>query len=221
MRLAEHPALAGVDAEALARVEQHGTRLELTPGEVVFRPGAPCRGLPLVLEGCVRVQMTACSGQEMVLYRIGDADVCTLSIGCLMGGAPYRAEAIVERTTRAVVLHKSLFDELVDRCGVFRRHVMNAYGERIERLMLRVEEAAFGRMDTRLAQWLNQCAGPATLAVTHQDIAVELGTAREVVSRLLKDFERRGWLRLRRGAVERLAPIPFDAPGGPRPPCGN
>lgn len=220
MRLADHPVLAGVDTGAIERIERHGTRLDLEAGDVVFRPGDPCRGLPLVLDGGIRVQMTGCSGHEIVLYRIGDADVCTLSIGCLMAGRGYRAEAIVERPTTAVALPKTVFDDLVEQCPEFRRQIMNAYGERLDRLMMLVEEVAFGRMDTRLAEWLNRQAGPPTLRLTHQAIAVELGTAREVVSRLLKDFERRGWVRLGRGAVERLCPIPFDRPGGIEPPCG-
>ena len=212
MKLADHPTLAGLDTEALERIERRGTRLDLHPGDVVFRPGDPCRGLPLVLDGSIRVQMTGCSGHEIVLYRIGDADVCTLSIGCLMAGRGYRAEAIVETPSTAVALPKPVFDELIGRCPVFRRQIMNAYGERLDRLMMLVEEVAFGRMDTRLAEWLNTREGPARLRLTHQDIAVELGTAREVVSRLLKEFERRGWVRLGRGVVERLQPIP---PGRP------
>jgi CRP/FNR family transcriptional regulator len=219
MRIAEHPTLAGIDADALARIEQLATRLQLETGAIVFRPGQACGGLPLVLEGRIRVRMTGCSGHEIVLYRIGAADLCTLSIGCLMGDRGYRAEAIVERPTTALILPRSLFDDLFDRCPDFRRHIMHAFGERLDRLLTRIEDVAFARMDTRLAEWLNERPGPPTLAVTHQDIAAELGTAREVVSRLLKYFERRGWLRLRRGAVERLGRIPFDLPGSPRAPC--
>lgn len=185
--------------------------MELPAEAQVFRAGDSCQGLPLVLEGSVRVQMTGSSGHEIVLYRISDADVCTLSIGCLVAGRGYRAEAIVERPTTAVVLPTGLFDDLMSRSAPFRRQIMAAYGERLDSLMMLVEEVAFRRMDARLAEWLRAHAGESPLRITHQGLATELGTAREVVSRVLKDFERKGWIRLTRGCIEILGDDPVDA----------
>ncbi|QIT55068.1 Crp/Fnr family transcriptional regulator [Aquisalimonas sp. 2447] len=211
MRLSDHPAFASLEPALLQDVEKQARILELPAGQQVFRPGDACQGLPLVLKGSVRVQMTGSSGHEIVLYRIGDDDVCTLSIGCLMAGRGYRAEAIVEVPTTVVVLPYGLFDELMGNSSPFRRQIMAAYGERLDTLMMLVEEIAFQRMDVRLTEWLRAHASNSPLSMTHQDLAVELGTAREVVSRLLKDFEREGWIRLARGRIEILGDGPVDA----------
>lgn len=173
-------------------------------GQVLFSAGEHCRGLPLVLSGSVKVQMTGVSGHSIVLYRMGADDICTLSIGCLMTGRGYRAEAIVEDEADAAIIPRGLFDRLMDQSAGFRLGIMESYGRRLDDLMLLVEEVAFHRMDERLEEWLQARAslGQDVVNITHQELAVELGTAREVVSRLLKELERRGQVRLARGRVE-------------------
>lgn len=175
------------------------------PGDVVFRAGDRCPGLPLVLSGSVRVQMLGASGHGIVLYRIEAGDICTLSIGCLMAGRSYRAEAHVEEPTEALLLPGPVFDRLMAASSRFRQAVMASYGRRLDDLMLLVEEVAFGRLDQRLSDWLERYEPATVIPITHQELAVELGTAREVISRLLKEFERQGRVRLARGRIERLA----------------
>ncbi|MCG6656619.1 Crp/Fnr family transcriptional regulator [Halomonas campisalis] len=209
---ADHPAFAGIDDTLRERIRREGRIVHLPEGQKVFRPGDACQGLPLVIEGSVRVQMTSDSGHEIVLYRIGSAEVCTLSIGCLMAGRGYRAEAVVESPTMVMLLPHGLFDDLMGASRAFRRQIMASYGERLETLMLLVEEVAFRRMDERLADWLRERADQSPLHITHQTLAVELGTAREVVSRLLKEFERRGWVRLFRGRID-IVDLPPDPTG--------
>ncbi|AOY88253.1 Crp/Fnr family transcriptional regulator [Marinobacter salinus] len=170
-------------------------------GKILFRAGDPCQGLPLVLNGTVKVQMTGVSGNSIVLYRMGSDDICTLSIGCLMTGHGYRAEAVVEDSAEAAMLPRGLFDRLMAQSASFRLGIMASYGHRLDDLMLLVEEVAFRRMDERLERWLEARAGQGSIAITHQELAVELGTAREVISRLLKELERRGKLRLSRGRI--------------------
>lgn len=174
----------------------------LPAGQTVFSPGDPCRGLPLVLGGSVRVQMTGVSGNRIVLYRMGANDICTLSIGCLMSGQGYRAEAIVEEATQAIVLPRELFDRMMAASAAFRASIMASYGRRLDDLMLLVEEVAFRRMDQRLEEWLSERASHGSIRMTHQQIAEELGTAREVISRLLKELERQGRVILSRGHVQ-------------------
>ncbi|BFN14833.1 Crp/Fnr family transcriptional regulator [Marinobacter sp. RI1] len=178
--------------------------MRFPPGQVLFSAGEHCRGLPLVLDGSIKVQMTGASGHSIVLYRMGADDICTLSIGCLMTGRGYRAEAIVEDEAEAAIIPRGLFDRLMDQSAEFRLGIMESYGRRLDDLMLLVEEVAFHRMDERLEEWLQvrAAAGQSVLNITHQELAVELGTAREVVSRLLKELERRGQVRLARGRVE-------------------
>lgn len=208
MEGADHPAFAGIDDTLRERIRRVARVIHLPEGQKVFRPGDACQGLLLVIESSVRVQMTSDSGHEIVLYRIGSAEVCTLSIGCLMAGRGYRAEAVVETPTTVMLLPHGLFDDLMGASSAFRRQIMASYGERLETLMLLVEEVAFRRMDDRLADWLRERADQSPLHITHQTLAVELGTAREVVSRLLKEFERRGWVRLSRGRIDILTPPP-------------
>lgn len=208
MEGAEHPVFAGIDVAWRERIRREARVVTLPAGRKVFRPGDTCQGLPLVIEGRVRVQMTSESGHEIVLYRVGSAEVCTLSIGCLMAGRGYRAEAVVESPTTVLMLSHELFDGLMGASSAFRRQIMASYGERLETLMLLVEEVAFRRMDERLADWLRERSVQSPLHITHQALAVELGTAREVVSRLLKEFERRGWLQLSRGRIDIIASPP-------------
>lgn len=200
-----HPALAQLPADvqqmALRRVQEH----ELPAGMIVIGHGQPCPGLPLVLEGSIRVQLSDASGNEIVLYRIGADELCTLSVGCLISERPFQAEAVVEAPTRALMLPPKLFDELMQASAPFRRYVLASYGDRLADLMMLVEEVAFRRMDKRLAARLLERAPDGVLEATHQVLATELGTAREVVSRLLKEFERNGMVRLERGRIEIVA----------------
>lgn len=174
--------------------------MQFPQDNILFRAGEPCQGLPLVLGGTVKVQMTGASGSSIVLYRMGKDDICTLSIGCLMTGHGYRAEALVEDASDVVMIPRGLFDRLMDQSAEFRLGVMESYGRRLDDLMLLVEEVAFRRMDERLDEWLSDRTSP--IRMTHQELAVELGTAREVVSRLLKELERKGRVRLARGKIE-------------------
>lgn len=175
--------------------------LHFEHGRILFRAGDPCQGLPLVLNGTVKVQMTGLSGHSIVLYRMGADDICTLSIGCLMTGDGFRAEAVVEEDAEVFMVPRGLFDRLMDQSADFRLGIMESYGRRLNDLMLLVEEVAFRRMDERLAHWLETRAVEGSIRITHQELAVELGTAREVVSRLLKELERQGKLRLSRGCI--------------------
>ncbi|WP_022962466.1 Crp/Fnr family transcriptional regulator [Halopseudomonas pelagia] len=178
--------------------------LALPVGQIIFRAGDPCAGLPLVLSGSIKVQMTGVSGNSIVLYRMGADDICTLSIGCLMSGHGYRAEAVVEEAGEAIMVPRRLFDQMMAVSAEFRSGVMASYGRRLDDLMLLVEEVAFRRMDERLEQWLATRAKQGVITITHQQLAVELGTAREVVSRLLKELERQGRVALGRGHIECL-----------------
>jgi CRP/FNR family transcriptional regulator len=180
-------------------------------GRILFRAGDPCQGLPLVLNGSVKVQMTGLSGHSIVLYRMGADDICTLSIGCLMTGDAFRAEAVVEEDAEVFMVPRGLFDRLMEQSGDFRLGIMESYGRRLNDLMLLVEEVAFRRMDERLLHWLESRAGQGAISITHQELAVELGTAREVVSRLLKEFERKGMLHLARGKIEFTGSFPCQA----------
>jgi CRP/FNR family transcriptional regulator len=200
----KHPVLETLPSEIKREVERALTVQQLPAGQVIFSPGDPCKGLPLVMGGSVRVQMTGASGNRIVLYRMEANDICTLSIGCLMSGHGYRAEAITEEVTEAIMLPQSLFVKMMAVSAEFRSDIMASYGRRLDDLMLLVEEVAFRRMDERLEAWLEARAQDGIIIITHQELAAELGTAREVVSRLLKELERQGKVLLARGRIQCL-----------------
>lgn len=200
---AAFPALAKLDAGS-ARILEQGFRLvDIPAGTVLFRDGSDCASYLLVLDGAVRVQKVAENGREIVLYRVERGQSCVLTTNCLLGGGGlYAAEGIAETAVRALVLPASVFRSLLGASAGFRDFIFSVYAARIADLLLLIEEVAFGRIDVRLAAWLRGRAGDGQdISATHQEISVELGTAREVVSRQLKEFERRNWVELHRGRV--------------------
>ncbi|KIM00581.1 transcriptional regulator Crp/Fnr family [Paramagnetospirillum magnetotacticum MS-1] len=196
------PDLAGLDQAARDRLRALCRTASLPAGTRVFGEGSPCQAYLILLSGEVRVQKVAESGREIVLYRVAAGETCIVTTACLMSGVDYDAEGIADSDITAQILPASGFRELLGRSEPFRDFVFRAYGSRISGLLMLIDEVAFGRMDRRLAACLlARAKGSGQVAATHQDLALELGSAREVVSRLLKDFERRGWVVLSRGSV--------------------
>jgi CRP/FNR family transcriptional regulator len=169
-------------------------------GSVLFDAHQPCRGFPLLLEGSVRVAKTAPTGREILLYRVEPGQGCILSGGCLLGHADYSATGSAEADVVLLLLPPGLFHELMLQFEPFRQFVFGMYGERLAEVMELVEEVAFRRLDTRLAELLVH-RGPVVEA-SHQKLADELGSVREVVSRLLRAFEDRGWVKLARERID-------------------
>jgi CRP/FNR family transcriptional regulator len=199
---AAFPALARLEADARPLLAQGLREACLPAGSVLFADGGACQGFLLLLDGCVRVQKVAETGREIVLYRVEPGQTCVLTTNCLLADDRYGAEGIAETPLRGLMLAPSAFESLLARSAVFRRFVFSAYGSRISDLLMLIEEVAFGRIDVRLSHLLaTRADGLGVVCATHHDLAVELGTAREVVSRQLKDFERRGWVTLARGRL--------------------
>jgi len=197
------PALAAVDDPAWRRSARAAQVVRLPPGTVTFRQGDACQNYVMVVSGSIRVQKNTDTGREIVLYRVEPGDTCVLTTSCLFSGTRYPAEGVTESEVTAAVLPLREFHETVSSSEGFRRFVFASFGSRMAELMLLVEAIAFGRLDVRLAERLLALAdGDGHIATTHQQLAAELGSAREVVSRLLKEFERHGWLVLARGQVE-------------------
>lgn len=198
------PALARLP-EALAReVERQSTRVNVPGGTLLFDAGAACQALPLVLDGRVKVSKRADNGREIRLYSVHPGELCIVTVSCLLGGEPYPATGVAETALSAVALPRALILRLMAEHPPFREMAFNLFAERLTGLMQLVEEVAFRKLDRRLAAWLLS-RGP-TIATSHQAIADELGSVREIVSRLLKQFEEQDWVRLGRERVELLDP---------------
>lgn len=196
------PGLASLDESHRATLEAAGRLVQVPPGTRVFGTGQMPENFLLVLEGSVRVQQVSESGREIVLYRVASGESCPLTTACLMGHEGYLAEAIAETDILAVVIPRPMFEMLLAESPGFRRFVFNAFSLRLTSLFRLIEDVAFARIDIRLAAKLLELAGGrTTLAVTHQQLAAELGTAREVISRQLNEFQRRGWVAAGRGSI--------------------
>jgi CRP/FNR family transcriptional regulator len=168
-------------------------------GGLMFEPDMPCAGFPLVFDGSVRVTKMGPSGREIVLYRVSPGEGCLLAGSCLLGDSDYSAAAVAEGDVTVLVIPPALFQDLILHHEPFRRFVFGMYSARLGEMMELLEEVAFKRLDTRLAQLLIQ-RGPVVNA-THQKLADELGSVRVFVSRLLRNFEERGWVKLERERV--------------------
>ncbi len=177
--------------------------VRLPAGTRIFGPGQAPEAYLLLISGTVRVQQVSDAGREIVLYRVSAGESCALTTACLMGYEEYQAEGIAETDVEAVAIPRSTFDDLISRSAEFRRFVFTAFSTRVTDLFRIIEEVAFSRIDVRLAQRLLELANSkGHIDLTHQQLAAELGTAREVISRQLNEFQRRGWISTSRGAVD-------------------
>ncbi|MCB0061304.1 MAG: Crp/Fnr family transcriptional regulator [Caldilineaceae bacterium] len=173
--------------------------VQVPTGTLLFDLDYPCNLFLLIMDGAIRVVKPALSGREILLYRLEPGDSCILTVSCLLGQNEYPARGVVEQTLTGYALPRPLFTQLLEESTVFRNFVFHYFGERMSDLMALVEEVAFQQMDQRLASLLVE-RGP-LLPLTHQQLADELGSAREVMSRILKHFEGKGWVQLERGRV--------------------
>jgi CRP/FNR family transcriptional regulator, anaerobic regulatory protein len=194
--------LRGLDDDIRALLLARGRLVAMPKGTVAFGPGKRAENLLLMLKGSVRVQQVSDAGREIVLFRIQAGESCVLTAACLLAGQAYAAEGIAETDIEAVAIPQEVFDDLVARAPAFRNFVFSAYSKRMTDLFFLIDEIAFQRMDIRLAQkLLDLSQGQDSLRITHQQLSVELGTAREVISRQLLEFQRRGWVAQARGVV--------------------
>lgn len=181
------------------RVAARGQRMNFVEGQRLFGPGDACQGFIVVLSGSVRVEHVGPTGRSIVLYRIAPGETCVMTTACLMTGAVYSAWGVAETAVDALALAPHAFEALIAEDAAFRAMAFGVFADRMQELVEVIDELLLHRVDLRLAEWL-AARGP-EIAATHQAVAAELGTAREVVSRILKDFERRGFVALGRGAI--------------------
>ena len=193
--LALYPQLGGLE-EALADIAAGAQTVPA--GTVLFSDKDPCRGFPLLLAGEVRVFRPSPDGRSLELYRLSPGEMCLVSSASLFRTQPLSAQAEATRPTRLVMVPPNVFRSWLEHPG-FRDFVLGLFAERMADLTALVDAVAFQRLDRRLAAALLG-HGP-ELAVTHQDLADVLGTVREMITRLLRRFEREGWIELSRERV--------------------
>lgn len=194
------PELLALEESARTMLATHARIVEAPVGTIGYSEGMPCKAFVMRLAGQSRVFKLSSGGREILLYRVGAGETCVLTTTCLLGRSDYPASTIVEEPIRDVVIPANVFHQLMLDSPVFRRFVMENYGALISDLIVLLDEVAFQSLDARLAKLLLENRSD-SIAKTHQQIADELGTAREVVSRQLKRFEQKGCVTLKRGEI--------------------
>lgn len=202
--VAAYPFLASLPPALAQRFESEAQVLRLGAQQRVFGEHDACRGFPLVLAGSIRVAKSDARGRRLKLYDVGPGDSCILTSSCLLSQREYPAEGVTETAVELALLPASLFGALVDGFEPMRRHVFALFSDRLVEMMQLVESVAFQRLDQRLAARL--LGHGAILRLTHQQLADELGTAREIVSRVLAQFADEGLIRSGRQEIEILDP---------------
>lgn len=196
---AQYPVLAELPPKLREQVAASAQAVTVPAGARLFDERQPCQGFPFVLAGAIRVAKVASNGRELPLYRVTPGETCIITSSCLLGDVPYNARGTTESETVLVLLPQGLFLDLLAQAP-FRNFIFNLFAERMADLMRLVEEVAFRKLDQRLAALL--LGKGRVVHATHQQLADELGSVREMVSRLLKGFAEQGLVALGREQIE-------------------
>jgi CRP/FNR family transcriptional regulator len=188
--------------KALLEEIDHAEIIEIDPGTVILKENQFIKVVPLVLEGSIKLRKLDPNGREIVFYHIEPGESCILSITSCLNDKESQAEAIVEKKTRLVVIEAEKIRSWMDKFPSWRKFVVKLYYNRMAELMTLVDLVLFKSVDARLIQHLKDHAINSEVETTHQQLAGELGTAREVISRLLKQMERDRLISLERGRVK-------------------
>ena len=189
-----YPALAQV-VPPLSALGAAAQPIVVPAGTVLFSENAPCQGFPLVLEGEIKVSRQSSDGRTLELYRVVAGELCLVSSACLFRNQPLMADGITTKPSSLLVIPPKLFTQWLENAS-FRNEVLGLFAERMADLTGLIDAVAFHKLDQRLAGAL--LGRGQDLTLTHQQLADELGTVREIISRLLRRFEREGWVELAR-----------------------
>ncbi len=193
-----YPALSQVQP-SLAELSPMVAPMQVPAGTTLFREQAPCQGFPLVLEGEIKVSRSSGDGRSLELYRVVPGELCLVSSACLFRTQPMSANGVTTKASTLLLIPANIFKRWLET-PAFRDEVLGLFAERMADLTRLIDAVAFHKLDRRLAAALLG-HGPQR-AMTHQMLANELGTVREIVTRLLRRFEREGWVALGREQIQ-------------------
>lgn len=199
------PILKHADQGLLHEFQQAAIFMRIPNGHDVFIEGDHVDAIALLISGVVRVYKIGETGREITLYRFGNGESCILTANAILSQKNFPAVATVEKEAEAVMIPADTFREWVRRYDLWREFIFELLSQRLSAVMEIVEEVAFRRMDTRLVSLLLERSLRSDLIhITHQEIAGELGTSREVISRILEDFSSQGIIQVSRGNIKIL-----------------
>lgn len=200
------PALGNLNSEHLATACDAVRFAELASGEVAYHQGWECPNYVMCVEGKTRVFKSSGLGREILIYRVGAGETCVLTTSCLMTGGTFPAESVAETPALLACLPAKTFHHLMMASLPFRRFVLDDYARLLNSMISLIDEVTFNSLDERLARrLLAEADAQGTVRKTHQQLALDLGSVREVVSRYLGEWERAGWIRTTRGRIEILS----------------
>ena len=198
-----YPGLADLDDSARSCLRATCRSIVLEAGETVFGAGDHCRQYFFVQFGTVQVHMNGPNGEVISLYRVGRGETCILTTAALLGNEVYVASATTQTRVEAKIMGSEEFADLIDQSAAFRNSVFVDHGRRIGSLLRVIGAVAFESIDRRLVDKLMDLAnGMGHILITHEALAIEVGSVREVISRRLKALESKGLVRLGRGRID-------------------
>lgn len=198
------PVLKTLSAEAFDVLVREGRLVKKDAGTIMKRQGEACPNVPLVLSGVLRIYKLSPGGREMTLFRAYAGDTCLVGVACKLTGEDFPAISVVEEDAEMFLIPTSVYQKYFERHLPWKDFVILTLYKRLAESLQVLESVSFDRVDRRLAAWLLNASKKekdATLHVTHEQIAFELGSAREVVSRMLGEMRHQGWLELGRKRI--------------------
>lgn len=183
--------------------------VRLSQGQLVLAPGQACEGMAFAMHGTLRVYLVGMDGREITLYRVREGESCVLSAACILGNRRFPASAEIESDLSGLLVPAPAFREWVGQEPFWREYVFGLLGERLASVLAQFESTAFDPVEARIARWLLDTAhgDPLIASITQQALANELGSAREVVNRVLNRWRATGWVSLDRGVIQLLDPV--------------
>jgi CRP/FNR family transcriptional regulator len=192
------------DPKLLDRLLEKGQFSTFEPGKTLIEPGQFVKAVPLVLEGSIKIMRMDEDGKELFLYYLEAGETCALSLTCCSAARPSEIKAVVEEKVTVLFVPIQVHEQLTDEFKQWKDFVSSTYQHRFQEMLTVLDAIAFKRMDERLMNYIvtkMKQLKTNELHTTHQEVANELGTAREVISRLLKQLEKKKWIELGRNVI--------------------
>ena len=202
---AAYPVLDKIKDQAWLESIGRAKAMQAPAQTIMFSGNEPCNNFILILEGTIRIYQTATDGREMTLYRVNAGDICVLSLNSMLQNQSFNAIAETDTSVSCLVMSAGDFHDAMNGSETFRNFVITTLTERLCEAMHLIQNTAFNHLNMRLACMLGSLFERnqgEVLQITHQELAHELGTTREVVSRILKEFEKNDCVKLSRGKIE-------------------
>jgi len=200
-----YPQLANIKDKSWIKAINNSLLLNTAPNTTFSSGGSDCQNFMLILEGTIRIYQTAEDGREITLYRVQAGELCLLNLNNLLKNKSFNAVATTETHVETLVISSQEFKSMMKEIEPFRDYVISFLTEQLYDTTFMIQETSFNHLNMRLACMLDSLFAKtqeSVLKITHQNLALELGTTREVISRILKEFEKQNCIKLSRGSIE-------------------